>query len=257
VLKTDAQRKAVEDSGLRVITRSSWPNFCAVFGMLFDAARAPLSMPQTRWYYFEELLFGMLTGVIGGWEPLSPSTCRTLGVLLLVVAVAHLAFLLRVRPYGAWLDLGFAFAHGLGVAAAAVCAVARVGTDVMDYLMMFQMGLFVVQPVAVLIHDAARKLQQRRKTRHALETKKLARIAALTAPLLVVPVPQQNGDGDDDAHQLHDLGDDQEMVVVTAQPRAAGPGQVRTSNPLQNQPPGAWRQQRRASDPSHPQKNDQ
>jgi hypothetical protein len=191
VLTTVALREAVEASReLRVVSRPSWPKFAATFGVLFESARAPLSMPLTRWYFFEELFFGTITGVIGGWEPLDQRSCRVTGVLLVVAAVLHLGFLLYSRPYATWLDFGFAFANGVGVAAAAACAVAAVGADVMDRLALLQIGLFIVQPVALLVHAGAVKLKQRRAARQALAHQKSAALQGLTNPLLVVPQPR-------------------------------------------------------------------
>ena len=59
-----------------------------------------------RVYFFEELVVSGLLGLVAGWRPES-GTCLGVALAMVVISIAHAAYLTLVRPYLRRLDAGF------------------------------------------------------------------------------------------------------------------------------------------------------
>jgi hypothetical protein len=126
-LVTEPDKTKAEAAGIRYVSKADYPRYAEMFATFFDAARAPLSSKPTRYYFFEEVLFGVLTAVIGGVAPQSPSTCKATAYVLVAVAVLHLGYVTVLRPYDSKIDTVFSTLNALGVAAVGVIAAGRRG----------------------------------------------------------------------------------------------------------------------------------
>ena len=210
-LTTAKEKQQAERGGVRYVSKRHWPEYCALLGAVFESARAPLSLPATRWYFVEEQLFGAVCGVIGGWGPDPGASCVATGYALLAVAVAHLAFLAVTRPYDVWVDLAFAVANGAGVAAAAGAAAWGADAAVMEALLWAQTGIFLLQPLVICGYALTVKLRSRRDARARLQP---------SAP---------HRQGTTDGHGVN--YDDADALLTVPGPEAAG-GVDATANPL-------------------------
>ena len=116
---------------------------------LYDAGRE-LANPVTRLLTAEDLTVAHAIAVLTGLRPPTPNGCVGVAVAAAVVALAHLAYLAKYRPYGVALEQGLAVANGVVQLAVAVLSAAAVKspaamTKPLGYTLVAADAMFFVQ----------------------------------------------------------------------------------------------------------------
>lgn len=192
LLLRHAQLVAIPPYGTVLRSIETRPYYVATVAVFVDAAR-DLDVLACRSVYFEDVVFGVLVAVVGGWEPTSSGDCWRIALALALLAALHLAYLAVLRPYAALFDAAFAVANGVCVAGLAVIALASPGSVAFELCVYLQTVLFFVQPLAAVV-VALRERKQvaaRVEAFHAAVAAPASCDAQLdpdkTAPLLAIP----------------------------------------------------------------------
>ena len=115
---------------------------------LYDAGRE-LADPVTRLPTAEDLAVAHAIAVLTGLRPPTPNGCVGVAVATAVVALAHLAYLGKYRPYGVALEQGLAVVNGVVQLAVAVLSAAAVKSPAMTkplgYTLVAADAMFFVQ----------------------------------------------------------------------------------------------------------------
>jgi hypothetical protein len=174
------------------------PKHAAATHIYIEAA-ADWRRPSMRYLYFEDVVNACLAAAIGGWHTEPSAPCWPPALLLLLVASAHLVYLLVVRPYHQLSDRVFALLWG--VCAALLASAAVIGgfagpssrdivSNVVNVLLYITSTSFFVQPAVQLgIHLVAMR-RQRRKRSAAIEDAEVSS-ATLLIPQTMDPAAQQ------------------------------------------------------------------
>ena len=104
---------------------------CAALQPLLDGSTTIAAGQLARFAFVEDVAAAVVASAAAGTRPSSHGACVRVAAVVLAVNVAHVAYLVGVRPLARRLDAGFALVGGVGsvVVAAVALACALQGTD--------------------------------------------------------------------------------------------------------------------------------